>query len=70
MIKKVDELDFYSELKLIYNSRKKKLVKPKKNKCFLTGRHRGFFQFFGLSRHSIKDLLSTNNIPGIRRSSW
>jgi len=69
MCKNLNKLNFYSNVKLICDSRKK-IIKIKKNKCFLTGRSRGFSQFFGISRHSIKDLLGVNQIPGIRRSSW
>lgn len=42
----------------------------KRNRCFITGRGRGFFRFFGLSRFCIRNLSFNGYIPGILKSSW
>lgn len=42
----------------------------KKNRCFISGRSRGFNRFFGLSRHNVKNLFSKNFLSGLRKSSW
>ena len=41
-----------------------------KNRCFITGRGRGFLRAFGLSRISFREHARNGNIPGIRKSSW
>ncbi len=41
-----------------------------RNRCGLTGRPRGFFRYFGLSRIAIRDLASWAQLPGLRKSSW
>lgn len=42
----------------------------KRNRCFITGRGRGFFRFFGLSRFAVRNLSFNGKIPGILKSSW
>ena len=39
-----------------------------RNRCGLTGRPRGFFRYFGLSRIAIRDLASWAQLPGLRKS--
>ncbi len=41
-----------------------------RNRCSLTGRPRGYFRYFGLSRIAIRDLASWAQLPGLRKSSW
>lgn len=41
----------------------------KRNRCFVTGRGRGFFRLFGLSRFFIRNLSFKGQIPGILKSS-
>jgi small subunit ribosomal protein S14 len=41
-----------------------------RNRCFISGRPRGNFRKFGLSRISIRDLASWGQIPGLIKSSW
>lgn len=41
-----------------------------RNRCGLTGRPRGYFRYFGLSRIAIRDLASWAQLPGLRKSSW
>jgi len=38
--------------------------------CQLTGRSRGVYRFFGLSRIPLRELAMTAKLPGVRRSSW
>ena len=41
-----------------------------KNRCFLTGRGRGYFRFFNLSRIKVRELARNNQLPFIRKASW
>jgi|SaaInl47_10m_RNA_FD_contig_21_2710756_length_585_multi_5_in_0_out_0_1 small subunit ribosomal protein S14 len=41
-----------------------------KNRCFITGRGRGFSRFFNLSRIKIRELARNNELPFITKSSW
>jgi small subunit ribosomal protein S14 len=41
-----------------------------RNRCLLTGRPRGYYRKFGLSRIALRDLASEGQIPGVVKSSW
>ena len=41
-----------------------------RNRCSLTGRPRGNFRKFSLSRIALRDLASWGQIPGLVKSSW
>jgi small subunit ribosomal protein S14 len=40
------------------------------NRCELTGRSRGVYHKFKLSRIALRELASTGQIPGMVKSSW
>jgi small subunit ribosomal protein S14 len=41
-----------------------------RNRCALTGRPRGYYRKFRLSRIALRDLASAGQIPGMVKSSW
>jgi len=41
-----------------------------RNRCWVTGRSRGFYKDFGLSRHVLREMGNEGLIPGLTRSSW
>jgi len=41
-----------------------------RNRCALTGRPRGYYRKFGLSRIAIRDKGLNGEIPGLTKSSW
>ena len=41
-----------------------------RNRCMLTGRGRGVYRKFNLSRIAFRELSSIGQIPGITKSSW
>ncbi len=41
-----------------------------RNRCSLTGRPRGVYRKFSLSRISLRDLAAWGHIPGLIKSSW
>lgn len=40
------------------------------NRCELSGRSRGFYRKFKLSRIALRDLASNGQIPGMVKASW
>lgn len=40
------------------------------NRCFITGRPKGFFRDFGLSRHCLREMAHEGLLPGITKASW
>nr|YP_009500249.1 ribosomal protein S14 [Gracilariopsis heteroclada]AXE43411.1 ribosomal protein S14 [Gracilariopsis heteroclada] len=41
-----------------------------RNRCWKTGRSRGFYKDFGLSRHVLREMSHNCLLPGIKKSSW
>ena len=41
-----------------------------RNRCWATGRSRGFYKDFGLSRHVLREMGNEGLIPGLKKSSW
>jgi len=41
-----------------------------RNRCEITGRPRGTFRKFGLSRSKIRELAFKGDIPGVIKASW
>ncbi len=41
-----------------------------RNRCFLSGRPRGIYSKFNLSRIAIRDLAGKGEIPGLTKASW
>lgn len=52
--------------KLPRNSSKIRL----RNRCWKTGRPRGYFRFFGLCRNAVRELAHDCFLPGITKASW
>nr|ARW69358.1 ribosomal protein S14 [Polysiphonia sp.] len=42
----------------------------KRNRCWMTGRSRGFYRDFGLSRHVLREMAHACLLPGVKKSSW
>ncbi|MFP5386641.1 MAG: 30S ribosomal protein S14 [Bacteriovoracia bacterium] len=41
-----------------------------RNRCELTGRPRGFYRDFKLSRNKFRELANNGLIPGVTKASW
>ncbi len=41
-----------------------------RNRCWATGRPRGVYRDFGLSRHCIREMAHAGLLPGVVKSSW
>ena len=61
------KLEIHSQLqKLPRNSAKSRI----RNRCWKTGRPRGVFRDFGLSRHVVREMAHQCLLPGVTKSSW
>ncbi len=60
---------FAARLKLAELPRNSSPVRIR-NRCELSGRSRGYYRKFKLSRIALRDLASTGQIPGMVKSSW
>jgi len=61
------KLELHSKLqKLPRNSAKTRI----RNRCWKTGRPRGVFKNFGLSRHVLREMAHQGLLPGVTKSSW
>jgi small subunit ribosomal protein S14 len=49
---------------------KPKFSTRKRNRCQLTGRSRGVYRKFGISRIMLRELALQGMIPGMRKASW
>ncbi len=60
---------FFASLQL---SNLKSKIYPSKlrNRCILTGRSRGVYNFFKISRIMIKVLASRGLLPGVKKARW
>jgi small subunit ribosomal protein S14 len=41
-----------------------------RNRCALTGRARGYFRKFGLSRNKLREFAMRGEVPGVVKASW
>lgn len=61
------KLELHSKLqKLPRNSSKTRI----RNRCWKTGRPRGIFRDFGISRHVFREMAHQCFLPGVTKSSW
>lgn len=70
-IKQTNRLDE----KLIFHTKLQKLPRNSSpvrlnNRCLLTGRPRGYYRDFGLSRQVLREMAHQCVLPGIKKSSW
>lgn len=41
-----------------------------RNRCWKTGRPRGYFRYFGLCRNAVRELAHECLLPGVTKASW
>lgn len=41
-----------------------------RNRCKITGRSRGYYRKFGISRIKLRDMANEGMIPGVTKASW
>lgn len=42
----------------------------RRNRCQITGRSRGVYRKFNLSRHKLREFFNEGSIPGLTKASW
>ncbi|MBQ8660227.1 MAG: 30S ribosomal protein S14 [bacterium] len=60
---------FEANLKLAKLPRNSAVVRVR-NRCALSGRPRGYYRKFDISRIALRELASEGKLPGVRKSSW
>ena len=60
---------FAARMKLAQLPRNSSPVRVR-NRCELSGRPRGYYRKFKLSRIALRELASNGHIPGMTKSSW
>ena len=61
------KLEIHSKIqKLPRNSAKIRI----RNRCWKTGRPRGYYRDFGVSRHVLREMAHKCLLPGVTKSSW
>ena len=61
------KMELHSKIqKLPRNSAKTRI----RNRCWKTGRPRGVFRDFGISRHVFREMAHQCLLPGVTKSSW
>ena len=73
--KKLMKKDLSIEERLILQSKLNELPRNSshirvRNRCILTGRTRGTYRKFGLSRIKLRELSLSGSLPGVIKSSW
>ena len=61
------KLELHSKLQQLPRNSSKTRIR---NRCWKTGRPRGFFRDFGLSRHVFREMAHQCLLPGVTKSSW
>lgn len=74
LLKKLKETNSF-EKKFSINEKIQKLPRNSsairvRNRCWKTGRPRGFFRFFGLCRNALRELAHDCFLPGVTKASW
>ena len=62
-----EKLELHYKLQLLPRDSSQTRVR---NRCNLTGRPRGVYKKFGISRIKLRELAMSGSIPGIVKSSW
>ncbi len=60
---------YTARLKLAEMPRNSSQVRVR-NRCHMTGRPRGFYRKFGISRMGLRELALKGQVPGMTKSSW
>jgi len=75
LVSKINDTSLSYEERQLYRLKLEKLPKNSnpnrvRNRCNLTGRPRSYYRRFGLSRISLREMVSGGLIPGVTKASW
>jgi small subunit ribosomal protein S14 len=63
----LEKLDLHRQIQRLPRNSAKVRVR---NRCWATGRPKGYYRDFGLSRHVIREWAHEGLLPGVVKSSW
>jgi len=73
----INKLKFANSLDEIFEINKKLQKLPRnsaktrmRNRCWKTGKPRGYFRFFGLCRNVVREFAHDWFLPGVTKASW
>jgi small subunit ribosomal protein S14 len=66
---KTDEERYQARLQLQQLPRNASPIRQR-NRCVVTGRPRGVFSKFGLTRHKLREMSLRGEVPGMTKASW
>ncbi|MEM1090018.1 MAG: 30S ribosomal protein S14 [Pseudomonadota bacterium] len=67
--KSTDEEVMDAQLKLQKMPRDSSPVRQR-NRCRSSGRPRGYYRKFGLSRNKLREAMMRGDVPGLKKASW
>ena len=75
LLEQINNIDLSFDERQKYRLKLEKLPKNSnrirvRNRCNVTGRPRGVYRKFGLSRITFRELASNGMIPGVTKASW
>lgn len=59
-----------TEAQIVKSQKKPKFSSRAVKRCWRCGRHRGYMRDFGLCRICFREMASSGEVPGVRKSSW
>lgn len=62
-----EKLDLYGRFQLLPRNCFPTRIR---NRCWMTGRSRGYYRYFGVSRHVLREMAHSCLLPGVLKSSW
>lgn len=63
----LEKLELHRQIQRLPRNSSKVRVR---NRCWATGRPKGYYRDFGLSRHVIREWAHEGLLPGVVKSSW
>jgi len=66
---KTDEERYQARLELQQLPRNANPTRQR-NRCVVTGRPRGVYSKFGLTRHKLREMAMRGEVPGMTKASW
>jgi len=66
---KTDEERYQARLQLQQLPRNSNPTRQR-NRCIVTGRSRGVYSKFGLTRHKLREMTLRGEVPGMTKASW
>jgi small subunit ribosomal protein S14 len=67
---KLSEEDRHEAMLALQKLPRDSAASRQRNRCSLTGRSRGYYRKFGLSRSKLREVMVKGEAPGVVKASW